>query len=101
MKKSELRQLIREILQNEGSLTNKYAFRVSGMITIGNGAANRQEAEDMAFEKLSGLIDNLELDFAVQGNLEENKITESQEFQNLEKQALDFAKKYGKIKIKI
>ena len=101
MKKNELRKLIKEIIQNEGALTNKYAFRVSGMIIIGNGAANRQEAEDMAFEKLSGLIDRLELDFAIQGNLEENKITESQQFQDLEKQAHDFAKKYGKIKIKI
>lgn len=77
MKKSELKQLIREQVFSalkEGALTNSYTFRVSGDITIGNGAANSSEAEDMVYEKMGDLLSNLDIKY-IHHRLDEGEIT--------------------------
>ena len=77
MKKSELKQLIKEVLQ-EGALTNSYTFRVSGDITVGNGAANSSEAEDMVNKKMGDLLSNLDIRYIhhrMDENIKEGEIT--------------------------
>lgn len=73
MKKSELKKLIKEVLQ-EGALTDSYTFRVSGDITVGNGAANSSEAEDMVYEKIGDLLSNLDIKY-IHHRLDEGEIT--------------------------